>query len=296
MSTTVRERVGDDLIRRLRQKVCEAVAQTPFDDYDAQDLEVNIKSSDTLILMFAGQYMDDHGIKSLNSEEPVEDKVVERIKNLVTDALKWRKQQDVANLTLSDFSSEFFSRGFYRIGISGPNDDKVTIVMDFGKHKKISSAVNRMEMAYFFVFTERITKEHFSAGRDVTVIFDHTNYGLANMDASFMIDFFSLISSYYPTIIARTIAYELPWYLKPVVTMAQAVLPSRITKDFAVVDRNSIKQKLDKEQIPVWMGGECECNLLTVSTTKELHEVAARYGVTDSDLQKLNDYYSKTTP
>lgn len=291
MSSHVSKRVNPEFVNRIRTKVSEAVSLLPSDDYDPLDLEVNIMSRDTLILMFAVQYMDDHGIKSLN-ENPLEEKVIERVTSNVVGALKWRKSIGVTQLSLSDFSTEFFSRAFYKMATSGTNNDKVTIVMDFGRHKKISAAINRMEMAYFFVFTERVTLEHFHAGRDVTVIFDHTNYSLANMDSAFMLEFFSLISSYYPTIIARTLAYELPWYMKPVVTMARAILPSRITNSFDVVDRKSITQKLDKEQVPVWMGGVCDCKPLTVSPTKELKEVAVRYGVTETDLQKLVEYYN----
>ena len=294
MSAEAQQRVTPAFVKRIQQKVIQAVAQLPSDDYDPLDLDVNIKSRDTLILMFAIQYMDDHGIRSMNNN-PEEEKVTDRVSSLITGAMKWRKSTGVTYLTLNDFSPEFFSHGFYKVGTSGANQEKVTIVMDFGRHKKMSAAISKMEMAYFFVFTERVTKEHFHAGRDVTVIFDHTNYSLANMDSSFLLEFFSLISSYYPTIIARTLAYDLPWYMKPVVTMARAVLPSRITNSFSVVDRKSIMQKLEKEQVPVWMGGECDCKLLTVSPTKELTEVAARYGVTETDLLKLAEYYNSSS-
>lgn len=290
MLSDAQKRVSPDFISRIREKVIETVAQLSADDYDLLDVDVKIKSRDILILMFAIQYMDDHGIKSL-IDGTEGNKVIDRVTSIITGALKWRKQAGVSRLTLNDFSDEFYSNGFYKVATSGANNDNVTIVMDFGRHKKISAAINKMEMAFFFVFTERVTLEHFATGRDVTVIFDHTNYSLSNMDSSFMIEFFSLISSYYPTIIDRTLAYEMPWYMKPVVTMARAVLPSRIMNAFSVVDRNSIQQKLNKQQVPTWMGGDCDCKLLAISPTKELKEVADKYGVTETDLQKLAAYY-----
>ena len=287
MSDRATEILDPELLRQVRTKVCDALSITSVDDYDVSDLETNVKSRDILVRIFSLQYIEDHGWKSAVDDEKAQATIVKTI----VDAMKWRKTIGVTRLTLSDFSPEFFTRGYFRVGESG---DTVTIVMDFGRHKKISAQVSSMEMAFFLVFTERFTMEQFAKGRRVVVIFDHTNYSLTNMDGSFMLDFFSLISAYYPSVISQTLAYELPWYLKPVVSMAKAILPKRMTKSFDTVDRRSILAVLEKDQVPKWMGGDCDCKVLSVESTKDLKEVASAYGVTEADLNKLTEYYTAT--
>lgn len=290
MSDKATARLNPAFIRRVRDKVSELVSLLPLDEYDSNDFQKNILDRDLLIVIFGVQYLDDHGIESLKDEDE-DTKAVEKTTKHMVNSLKWRKTMAIPRLTLSDFSLEFSTQEFFKIAVTGANNDKVTIVMDFGRHKRISTEANAMETAFFFVFTECVTLEHFNSGREVTVIFDHKNFSLSNMDSSFMLDFFSLMSTHYPTIVSKTLANDMPWYMKPVVSVARAVLPARITSSFSVVDGKSIFQFLDKEQVPVWMGGECDCQPIAMTGTKDLKEVTERYGVSESDVTRLKEYY-----
>lgn len=294
MSVRAIDRLTAEIIGQVRDKVSELVAALPAEDYDAPYFQKNVIDRDVLIRMFTIQYLDDHCITNLKKEESIDARMIDKAAKNLVNSLKWRKEMGISRHTLSDFATEINAQGFFKVGISGEKQDKVTIVMDFGRHKRISSEINVMETAFFYVFTESVTIEHFDAGREVTVIFDHTNFTLMNLDSSFMLDFFSLFSTHYPTIVFKTLAYDMPWYMKPVVSVARTVLPSRITSNFFVVDSRSILQYLEKEQVPVWMGGECDCQLQEIAAAQELKETADRYGVRESDFKKLKEYYAST--
>ena len=291
MLSKQRSRLSDELIANIRKKVVEGLEKLDKSYYDADDLEKNVLSSDLLIVMFATQYLDDHGIKKVEKSHEDDSKLLDKISTAIVDALTWRKSVGVTHLTLNDFPSEYHSQGYFKIGLSGQENEKVTIVQDFGRHRKLNGLLNKIEMIYYFVYTERVTLEHFRAGKEISILFDHVNFSLGNVDPSFMLEFFSLASTYYPSIYTRLVAFEVPWYVKPVVTMARAILPSRITSIFTVEDRKSLPQLMQPSEIPVWMAGENKCNLLTVSPSGTFAEISRRYNVSEADVKRLEAFF-----
>ncbi|CAF0941452.1 unnamed protein product, partial [Brachionus calyciflorus] len=180
---------------------------------------------------------------------------IDKAVNMIDEVLIWRKEFGANELLTPGrlpFNEKFlemgalFKRHKDRNGLSILNFQVKTHVKGRYPHDELCRFV-----AYF------LEKEYrFNVDDPIILLFDMSDAGYSNMDIEFTKFLVFCLKTYYPGLIQYVIIFDMPLILNAIWKIVKALLPAKAVELVKFVDKKSIKQFVDDENIFVHMGGK----------------------------------------
>lgn len=187
--------------------------------------------------------------KAKDEKEMVEMTADAILKNLI-----WRKREKLNETTEEDFPEELSKTNILGFGVTpcGRN----ILYINTKLYRRVPEYTSHLQ-AYIRTVIDRIDKT--IDGKRLTLFLDLSELALANADVVFLKYLIGLLTYEYPLALEQTFIYSPPWYIKPFISMVINVLPSKLTKNIALLDKESAIKSLTLQGIPEGAGG----NLVT---------------------------------
>lgn len=199
-------------------------------------------------------------------------------------AFKWRKSFGINDRNVDDLPMEFAkSAAMFPLG----TDYKGRMVLYI--RVKVYRKIQVLNI-YFQQFVAGIIDvvDQKSGSNGYVMVFDVSGMSWINIDLEFLQFMIQLIQTYYPYGLRYTICHNVPRVLRPIWTMAKMFIgPAEKTLRFT--DGDEIKKYISPENLPRYLGGECDFDFTNFEETKNclsVKELAKKYGFTDDDVER----------
>ncbi|XP_064475214.1 motile sperm domain-containing protein 2-like [Ornithodoros turicata] len=225
--------VTDDDILEFRKRLQEEVKNDP-DAYHPADLQKMWDSAE-LCRRFIRQ-------KFLRVEEAVQ---------MAKMALMWRNKFEVNDITESNVPLEWFAFGaMFPLGKDKYGSQMIiSRVKLHRKNERMSKQMKR-----FLVFWVEKLLYELDCVR-LSFVFDCAGSGYANLDMEQIGFLINLFKSYYPWALGFILVYDMPWLYNTAWKVIKSWLPAEGVERIKFVDKNTILNYVDRDNLPSYMGG-----------------------------------------
>lgn len=201
---------------------------------------------------------------------------VDQAYEMMRRALRFRHESLATSIRREDFPAEFYQVG----GLFGYEPDRKGNRMLYIRvkvHKKIPE-ISLVLQAYLYYNIQRLDEE--AGGKGISIVIDCTGGGLPNADMDMLLFLVSTLVNYFPKGLSYLLVHNLPWILKPFWHIAKAWIPEEHRQLIKFSNCRTIYEYIDKENLPDFMGGECQRDYRQVpDNCTSLEEAAKLWGV-----------------
>lgn len=178
-----------------------------------------------------------------------EDKAV----NMVVNTFKWRKNFGVEDITEGTLNERLMSKGIIYSHNRDKNGRKLLIV-SMKKHFKGAESALDCERAFVY-FLERLEREE--NGGPITVVYDGTDMGFANLDLGLYQFVVSMLVNIYPAFADYALMLEMPWIFNATWKVLKVVIPAHILERTKFVSKSELGEYIDeKNKLKSWGGND----------------------------------------
>lgn len=224
------------LIDKLREKFLTEFS-TRRDCFDSIDFE-NVELNDWFIMRF------------LIHTGLDEDAAYEMIVN----AMFWRKEQDLRSVRDNYFPDLFYQTG----GLFAYEPDKCGRPTLFVRVKYVKKLPELSATMKKFLIHQIFKIDEQSNGNGWALIFDFTDAGVSNCDLDLVSFLIMILRTYFPVGVHYLLTFELPWILNAFSKLVMSWMPMESRELMKFVDKNTIIDYIDKENLPDFAGGSCK--------------------------------------
>lgn len=207
--------------------------------------------------------------------------------------MAWRKEVGFEGAAPTRFPIEFYQIGAL---FSYGEDREGTLLLycRFRVYKRI--ALLDTPIKQFLVYHMDRLDSQARKERGWAVIFDTRGAGIAQIDFDMLLFLVRTVKQYYPWGLKYVLVYELPWILQGGWKITQKLLPQDAVRLFRFADHNSIKEIIEDEVLPDFMGGSCppEEYLKIPEGCRPAEEVAAEeMGLSPEEVREVKKHFDK---
>ncbi|XP_078324261.1 motile sperm domain-containing protein 2-like isoform X2 [Crassostrea virginica] len=201
--------------------------------YDQRDVD-NINSNDLYVSQF---------IRKTESIQDAADRLHE--------ALKWRKEIGVRDLSELSFPKEFWDIGamFFH---ATDRDGRKIIWLKIALHKKDANMLPMIKKFFAYCFETAYNER---PEDELVMLFDMTNTGISNLDMEMIKFVITSFKIYYPALLGYLLIYEMPWLFNAAWKVVKTWLSPEAQKKLKFVSKNDVQDYIAKENLPEHMGG-----------------------------------------
>lgn len=269
---------GSSAIDEVRDAVLQDAASHPNDFYEC-DLS-RVRSSDWQVKRFIVKARATSGEKNA---------VCKATEDLIQNMM-WRKEVRIYERTEDTFPVDFFRAGL--IGFADcPQTGNNVIYINTKVYRKVPELTDHF-FAFGHTFLDRLDRE--AKGQRFTLFLDLSDMELANADVHFMRYYLELMSYRFPMLLERTILFEPPWYIKPVISVVLKVFPKTILKNVSLLDRKTAIQELTEEGIPEGAGGRLCTDIPVPPNAPSYIQYAETHGIPIQAMERARREYNLT--
>lgn len=167
--------------------------------------------------------------------------------------LRWRKKNNISNLTELSFPKEFYD--FAGVHIYGEDRDGNIIchirICLFYKQPEILDLLKKFIIFQMFKADELSS----SKGKGWILLYDCTGSGVANADHEMVNFISSTLRDYFPVGQMYVLIHNLPWLLNAIKTFVFSFLPANVKKRIKFSNDKSIEEFIDRSNLPPYMNG-----------------------------------------
>lgn len=102
-------------------------------------------------------------------------------------------------------------------------------------------------------------------GNQISIFFDMSESGISNLDMEFTKYLIGLFKSYYPNFLNYIIIFEMPWVLNAAFKIIKSWLPAKAIPKIKFVNKNTLKDYVDPNDVLRCWGGENDYTFKFVS-------------------------------
>jgi hypothetical protein len=219
-------------ISELRRRLHEEILNKKS-DIDEEDL-IQLKDSDLLRFLIARNYSVENALKVL------------------LESLVWRKINQVRYITFDDVRDELLLN---RISILGYDQSKrlVAIIRTRYHFASQSNKENTQKMLLFFAEKAKtmLSKEN----EQCTIIFDMTDFTLANMDYDIIKYMVKIFTDFYPETLGVLLVVNSPWLFKSCWKIVKPWLDPNTAKKIVFTSHPKLTNYIDADILPPDLGG-----------------------------------------
>ncbi|XP_048776179.1 motile sperm domain-containing protein 2-like [Ostrea edulis] len=226
-------RTQADKLRSVYNKKYKADELARTGVYDQRDVD-NINSNDLYVSQF------------IRKTETIQDAA-----DRLHEALKWRKEMGVRDLTETTFPLEFWNIGAMYFH-SADKDGRKIIWLKIAKHRKDANLLPMIKKYFAYCFETAYNER---PEDEIVLLFDMTNTGISNLDMEMIKFVITSFKIYYPALLGYLLIYEMPWLFNAAWRVVKTWLSQEAQKKLKFVNKNDIQEYIDKENLPEHMGG-----------------------------------------
>jgi hypothetical protein len=279
----------------LIQKVRDRIVDIAQDNDGVEDSDISrLKRDDTLIVCFILQHFPEHEDRN----EKTESEGIDRVCKHLLETLKWRKDQGVNHIKLSDFPSECVSWNFSMISKETVNDNTKVIVCRSNKFEKSMFEIGDFAARFWIYLLDGYISNLFSEGFEITVIYDLRGFKYSNFDFGLTLQVLSLTQRYFPFLIKHTYAFEPPFVIRPFMKLTLSALGNSFLRGFEVLDfKSAVSIFGGFNYVPKLLGGNNPMAVLVDAPVKvvTVRDLAANKGLKEEQIQALEKLVSEST-
>ncbi|XP_014243956.1 motile sperm domain-containing protein 2-like isoform X1 [Cimex lectularius] len=179
------------------------------------------------------------------------DHVMESALNMLLETCEWRKNNKVNDLNENTVRRDYLEEGSLFIH-NKDKDGKPLLIFKCCKHVKGQKDFEELKkcVIYWFERAERCENAD-----QITIFFDMTNSGMANMDMEYTKYLINLCKQYYPNFLNYILIFEMPWILNATFKIIKSWLPTKAVQKIKFVTKSSLDEYVDKSQsLKIWGG------------------------------------------
>ncbi|XP_028401153.1 motile sperm domain-containing protein 2-like isoform X1 [Dendronephthya gigantea] len=225
-----------ELVAELRRKFLEKHYASEPSCYDARDIS-RVKSDD----LFVQQYL------------VGQDGNVDKAFKLMVEALVWRQEFGINDISLKDVPEEILKSGYLYTYGKDKNGAKLVFitVAKFIKGDEEKLLGYKKLLAYTF---ETIQRE--KSGQRLSLVNNCKDAGFSNVDTDFR-NFVSFVqSTAYPDLLENAYMLSLPILLQGIWKIFQIFIGSRLSSKYIFTTAEELSPRyIDKDQLPLAYGG-----------------------------------------
>ncbi|RWS22579.1 Motile sperm domain-containing protein 2-like protein [Leptotrombidium deliense] len=216
------------------------------------------------------------------------DDAYEMLKN----AMRWRKETGFEEASPTRFPLEF-----YKIGAvfcyECDNEGTPLLYLRFKVHKKMEILQDPVKK--FLIYNMEILDRKIEKERGWGIVFDAQGSSVSNIDFNLLIFLIKTVKNYYTWALKYILVYELPWYLSGAWKLALALVPEEARNLFRLCYKNDIKDVINAENLPDFMGGTCKRNYREIPEgAKPAEEIGKlELGLTSDEVHKIKIHFEK---
>lgn len=174
---------------------------------------------------------------------------------MMFDALKWRKSEDIRNLRPTYFPDEMFKISAMFL-YQPDREGNLTVYFRVRYILRIPELLPTLKK-FGNLLLYRVD-EASAAGHGITGVADFQGTGLQNADIDLLFYSIQTLRNYFPAGINHILIVDLPWVLRACWGLAKSWLPESKRKMVEFITRKEIRQFIDPENLPDFMGGNCQ--------------------------------------
>jgi len=171
--------------------------------------------------------------------------------NMIINTFRWRKEFGEEEITEESLNKDLLGKGV----IFSHNRDrkgKKLLVINMKNHYKGVESMRDCQ-AIIVYFLERLEREE--GGGPVTVVYDGTGMGYANLDLSLYQFVVHLLVDIYPAFMENALMLEMPWIFNAVWKVIKVVIPAHILDKTKFVNKSQIGEYIDDDnKLKSWGG------------------------------------------
>lgn len=213
------------------------------------------------------------------------------LKEMIT-TFKWRKSFGVVDRTIDDLPQEFAkTAALFPLG----KDYKGRNVMYV--RVKVYRKIQQLNIFFQQFVTGVVDYVDVNSGpKGFVIVFDVTGMGFINVDFDFLQFLIQLLQHYYPCGMRYAVLHNVPRILRPLWSMAKLFLGSNssIEKTYRFVSGDEIQQYIPKEELPIYLGGECDFDFTNFEIARNclpVEEIAPRHGISPDEVAKFKKLF-----
>ncbi|KAK9499411.1 hypothetical protein O3M35_002453 [Rhynocoris fuscipes] len=171
--------------------------------------------------------------------------------NMLIETCDWRKSFKVNEINDQTINKEYLEEG--SIFVHGRDKDgKSLFIFKCCKHVKGQKDFEELKRCVVY-WMERVERQ--DKGDQITIFFDMTDTGLANMDMEYTKYLINLCKQYYPYFLNYILIFEMPWVLNAAFKIIKTWLPTKAVQKIKFVNKNTLKDYVDSANALKSWGG-----------------------------------------
>ena len=262
-------------IESIRYQFRQAVNESP-DLFDEKDIS-NVESDDWTIKRFLG-----------HKKGNIEEAAASLIK-----AMKWRKENDVNNIKITDQPVEFFWTGECHNYVRDKNNC-IPIYCRVKYHKPLTD-LNPIEKKFLIYMLEKVDREvRETESNGWAIIYDCSGGTIFNNNMDILFFMIETIFEFYPMTLTYIGLVDLPWVMRAIYTICRGLIPEEYRNTIRFFDRTSIKEFVGEKNLPDYLDGTCDMMDRTrVPGAITLREYGKLHDVKEASINKFFAHYQK---
>lgn len=240
MATQAESRPYMDKVVELRKKFLDKHYASDKNYYDSRDIS-RVKSDD----IFVQQYLAGR------------DGNVDKAYKMMDEALKWRKEFGINDVTEKDVPEEILKSGYICKPTQGKDKKGANLVFincpQYTKGGKDKLLGYKKLCAYTF---EKVQREH--PGERLSLISNFKDAGLANMEMDYLKFVVHVQTTIYPDLLENAYVLSFPKLLEGIWKILKALMGSKFHTKYIFLTPEEVLQYVDKDQLTVELGGKFE--------------------------------------
>lgn len=167
-------------------------------------------------------------------------------------SLAWRKKFEVNDITEANVPKEWFALGAM-FPLCKDKFGSQLIIYRVKLHRK-NDRLSRQMKRFLVFWVEKILYEMECVR--ISFLFDCSGSGYANLDMEQIGFLIHLFKEYYPWALGFIFVCDMPWLFNTAWRVIKSWLPSEGVERIKFLDKNTISNYIDPENLPTYMGGQ----------------------------------------
>lgn len=182
-----------------------------------------------------------------------QDRDVDLALKFLRESLKFRKDMEINTVKKEDLPENYFDVRAVQL-YNRDHKGCPVLVIRTKVHIK-NTKTRRLQQQYMLYWVEQGMRV--SDWGAVSILFDCTGASYSNWDMDMTRFILNVFKQYYPWGLCYFMVYNMPWYLSALWKVIKKWIPEKHVSRVVFVDSASIQEYIEKDQLPVCMGGTC---------------------------------------
>lgn len=190
---------------------------------------------------------------------------VQNVIDLIFKVLSWRQEYKINDMSPTDLPVEIVKCGLLKQAIL-PNGD-IMICIIARRYRKVDEIMEKAILPGIFWYYEYCIVPNLKPDTRLHILFDGSGCGLNQADTILITAGVPILINYYPGLVSKCYIYNMPWILKPFITLFRPLIPKKFTNIGYIMNDKNMNDFMGSVGVPDILGGDIVTTDLYISDT-----------------------------